>query len=55
MSTIHRLKILHWIPVVLDEDDGVSAGQIKSKTTDLCKKIGKDLDEKTLFRSFRAN
>jgi hypothetical protein len=33
MSAVHRLEILHGVPIVLDEDDGVSSGQIQAEAT----------------------
>lgn len=35
MGTVHRLQVLHRVPVVFDEDDGVGTGQVETKTTDL--------------------
>lgn len=35
MRPIHRLQVLHRIPVVLDEDDGVRTGQVESEPADV--------------------
>ena len=39
MSAVHGLKILHWVPVMLDEDDGVGRSQVEAESSDVrCKK-----------------
>ena len=43
MGSIHRLKILHRVPVVLDEDDRVRSREIESESSDL-RREKKDVD-----------
>ena len=38
MGTIHGLRIVGGIPVVIIEDDGIGSGQVNSETTRSCTK-----------------
>lgn len=38
MRPVHGLQILHRIPIVLDEDDSISARQIETETADVRRK-----------------
>jgi hypothetical protein len=59
MSTIHGLKILHGIPIMLDEDDSICRRQVESESSDVGSKkenvdrrvVVERLDDSVAFRN----